>query len=149
MFANFDKLLFPRINVTLNGEIGSEDYESFENQWMECYDHDINKGKFTFVMNTLNFQGYVHNLRHSYLLSKFIGNIKEKRKMDKKYDRLERSIIIVNNTLVRYLLQTVFLVQTPLAPIYIVQSQEKANELYYNFIHKIENNYSNVSVIQV
>ena len=77
MFANFDKLLFPRINVTLNGEIGSEDYESFENQWMECYDHDINKGKFTFVMNTLNFQGYVHNLRHSYLLSKFIGNIKE------------------------------------------------------------------------
>jgi len=149
MFATFDKLLFPRINVTFNGEIKHDDYESFENQWMECYDHDISKGKFTFVMNTLNFQGYIHNLRHSYLLSKFIGNIKEKRITDKKYDRLERSIIIVNNTIVRYLLQTVFLVQKPLAPIYIVQSQEKANDLYYNFIHHNDNDFSGVSIIEV
>ena len=149
MFATFDKLLFPRINVSLNGEIKPGDYELFENQWMECYDYDISKGKFTFVINTLKFKAYTSNLRHSYLLSKFIGSIKEKRKTEKKYDRLERSIIIVNNTLVRYLFQTIFLVQTPLAPIYIVQSQEKANELYYNFINNIENDYSGVSVIKV
>ena len=56
---------------------------------------------------------------------------------DRKYNRLQLYIIIVNSTLLRYLLETVFFFQQPLAPVYIVESVEKANQLFYNFENDI------------
>ena len=146
MFATFDTSLYPRINIFLNGAIeNDDDYRSFVTQWENSYLNNIRK--FTFVMNTLKYNASISDLRYSFRLSAFINSIKEKRKQDRKYNRLQRSIIIVNSTLVRYLLETVFFFQQPLAPVYIVESVEKANQLFYNFENDIENNYSDVSVV--
>ena len=62
---------------------------------------------------------------------------------------LKHSIIIVNNTITRHLLEFIFSFQTPLANIYIVETIESAEYLYYNFENNIENNYFNVSIIKV
>ena len=146
MFATFDTSLYPRINIFLNGAIeNDDDYRSFVTQWENSYLNNIRK--FTFVINTLKYNASISDLRYSFRLSSFINSIKEKRKQDRKYNRLQRSIIIVNSTLVRYLLETVFFFQQPLAPVYIVESVEKANQLFYNFENDIENNYSDVSVV--
>ncbi len=146
MFATFDTSLYPRINIFLNGAIeNDDDYRSFVTQWENSYLNNIRK--FTFVINTLKYNASISDLRYSFRLSAFINSIKEKRKQDRKYNRLQRSIIIVNSTLVRYLLETVFFFQQPLAPVYIVESVEKANQLFYNFENDIENNYSDVSVV--
>ena len=146
MFATFDTSLYPRINIFLNGAIeNDDDYRSFVTQWENSYLNNIRK--FTFVINTLKYNASISDLRYSFRLSGFINSIKEKRKQDRKYNRLQRSIIIVNSTLVRYLLETVFFFQQPLAPVYIVESVEKANQLFYNFENDIENNYSDVSVV--
>ena len=146
MFATFDTSLYPRINIFLNGAIeNDDDYRSFVTQWENSYLNNIRK--FTFVINTLKYNASISDLRYSFQLSAFINSIKEKRKQDRKYNRLQRSIIIVNSTLVRYLLETVFFFQQPLAPVYIVESVEKANQLFYNFENDIENNYSDVSVV--
>ena len=146
MFATFDTSLYPRINIFLDGSIeNDDDYTSFVTQWENSYLNNMRK--FTFVINTLKYNASISDLRYSFRLSTFINSIKEKRKQDRKYNRLQRSIIIVNSTLVRYLLETVFFFQQPLAPVYIVESIEKANQLFYNFENDIENNYSDVSVI--
>ena len=146
MFATFDTSLYPRINIFLNGVIeNDDDYTSFVTQWENSYLNNVRK--FTFVINTLKYNASISDLRYSFRLSSFINSIKEKRKQDRKYNRLQRSIIIVNSTLVRYLLETVFFFQQPLAPVYIVESVEKANQLFYNFENDIENNYSDVSVV--
>tara|TARA_Y100000992_G_C21273187_1_gene498193 strand:+ start:2413 stop:2859 length:447 start_codon:yes stop_codon:yes gene_type:complete len=146
MFATFDTSLYPRINIFLDGAIeNDDDYRSFVTQWENSYLNNIRK--FTFVINTLKYNASISDLRYSFQLSAFINSIKEKRKQDRKYNRLQRSIIIVNSTLVRYLLETVFFFQQPLAPVYIVESVEKANQLFYNFENDIENNYSDVSVV--
>ena len=146
MFATFDTSLYPRINIFLDGAIeNDEDYRSFVTQWEKSYLNNIRK--FTFVINTLKYNASISDLRYSFQLSAFINSIKEKRKQDRKYNRLQLSIIIVNSTLVRYLLETVFFFQKPLAPVYIVESVEKANQLFYNFENDIENNYSDVSVL--
>lgn len=146
MFATFDTSLYPRINIFLDGAIeNDDDYRSFVTQWENSYLNNIRK--FTFVINTLKYNASISDLRYSFRLSAFINSIKEKRKQDRKYNRLQRSIIIVNSTLVRYLLETVFFFQQPLAPVYIVESVEKANQLFYNFENDIENNYSDVSVV--
>lgn len=146
MFATFDTSLYPRINIFLDGAIeNDDDYRSFVTQWENSYLNNIRK--FTFVINTLKYNASISDLRYSFRLSSFINSIKEKRKQDRKYNRLQRSIIIVNSTLVRYLLETVFFFQQPLAPVYIVESVEKANQLFYNFENDIENNYSDVSVV--
>ena len=45
---------------------------------------------------------------------------------------LSKSIIICNNSYQRFLLEWVFYIQSPVAPVYIVKNNDEATQLYNN-----------------
>jgi hypothetical protein len=148
-FVIFSYDSYPKINVNLTGYIKStNDFDSFINGWESLYVNN-NDVKFTLIINTLSYNSSLYDLKYCYSLIQFLNKIKEKRLVDKNYNKLKHSIIIVNNTITRYLLEFIFSFQTPLANIYIVETIESAEYLYYNFENNIENNYFNVSIIKV
>ena len=146
-FACYDSSKYPLIDITLKGKIKDvDDVNTFINKWELCY--DINNPKmFIFVINTLQYIPSLYDLKYSMKLLRFIRKIKDKMVFERKYSKLDKSIIIVNSHITRHLLKMIFSLQTPLSTIYIVESVEDANILYYNFIHDIECNLMNVSVI--
>ena len=63
----------------------------------------------------------------------FIENLKKrKKKLNNVY--LLKSIIICNNTYQKKILDWVFYIQKPVAPVYIVNNYNEANELYENLL---------------
>ena len=44
--------------------------------------------------------------------------------MKKKYNTLKKSYIIVNSKIVRNLLELIFIVQKPVAPVYLIKEKE-------------------------
>ena len=148
-FAIFNYDSYPKINVNLNGYLKNDnDFYSFINGWESLYISNSDK-KFTLIINTTSYNSSLFDLKYCYSLIQFLNKIKEKRLVDNNYDKLKHSIIIVNNSITRYLLEFIFSFQSPLANIYIVETVESAEYLYYNFENNIENNYLNVSIIKV
>lgn len=148
-FAIFNYDSYPKINVNLNGYLKNDnDFYSFINGWESLYMSNSDK-KFTLIINTLSYNSSLFDLKYCYSLIQFLNKIKEKRLVDKNYNKLKHSIIIVNNTITRYLIEFIFSFQSPLANIYIVETIESSEYLYYNFENNIENNYLNVSIIKV
>jgi len=110
MFATFDNSNFPIVKVTLSETIvDRNDFENFLQEWLKLYD---NKEYFTFVFDTQNV-GFI-NPKYSVLMSLFI---KELKKRDIQY--LEKSEIYVYNKFTMYLLDLIFTLQKPVAPVYI------------------------------
>jgi len=111
MFATFDNSDFPTVKVTLSETIvDRNDFENFLQEWLKLYD---NKQYFTFIFDTQNV-GFI-NPKYSILMSLFI---KELKKRDIQY--LEKSHIYVYNNFTMYLLDLIFNLQKPVAPVYII-----------------------------
>ena len=111
MFATFDNSNFPIVKVFFSETIKDrEDFEIFLQEWLKLYD---NKQYFTFVFDTQNV-GFI-NPKYSVLMSLFI---KELKKRDIQY--LEKSHIYVYNKFTMYLLDLIFNLQKPVAPVYII-----------------------------
>ena len=142
-FVCFDSSNYPLIDITLKGKITDiDDVNMFINNWELCYDNN-NPKKFIFIINTLQYIPSLYDLKYTRKLLRFISKIKEKMIFEKKYSKLDKSIIIVNSNITRHLLKMIFSIQTPLSTIYIVESVENATILYNNFIHNIECNLTN------
>ena len=110
MFATFDNSDFPIVKVTLSKTIvDRNDFENFLQEWLKLYD---NKQYFTFVFDTQNV-GFI-NPKYSVLMSLFI---KELKKREIQY--LEKSHIYVYNKFTMHLLDLIFNLQKPVAPVYI------------------------------
>ena len=147
-FVNF-KDEYPKMYIDLYGTIqDKKDINYFTDIWESCYKFN-KKDKFTLFINTTNYAPSVSDIQYCYSIIMFIGKIKDLRLYCKHYDNLKRAIIIVNNNLTRHLLSIIFSLVTPLATIYIVESKNKAEELYNNFNDNIINDYSNVSIINI
>ena len=113
-FAQFDKTHFPRINVYYRENIKDyNDYKHFENDWLSCYEPQKD---FHFIFDTCLI-GMIHP-KYCYYLTKFISKLK---KQEKQY--LTFSIIIVDNWYIKQLLFWVFQMQSPVAPVYIVDKK--------------------------
>tara|TARA_B100000035_G_scaffold314991_1_gene333363 strand:+ start:5300 stop:5731 length:432 start_codon:yes stop_codon:yes gene_type:complete len=125
MFAVFNDSDFPKIYVTLNNIDNDDDFENFCNQW-ESYDNL--KQNYTFIFNTNNV-GYIP-IKYAFKTSSFIASLKQKKLSNNVY--LDKSIIVCNNSKIRYLLELIFFLQSPVANVYIVNSSEKAEKLYNN-----------------
>ena len=127
MFATFDKKEMPIIHVTLGENIeNNEDFNMFCDSWNKC--DDIKK-PYTFIFDS-NSVGLVH-IKYAYKMSCFISDLKaRKRKLDNIF--LEKSIIICNNWYALSLLRLIFSIQKPVAPVYIVETMDKAKDLYLN-----------------
>ena len=127
-FANFDKSKFPIINVSFNNTINNrKEYNQFERDWMTCY---MRNEEFVFLFDTTNV-GYV-NPTYAYSLSKFIYKLK----YELKCNLLKYSIIKVSNWYIKHLLNITFMMQSPVAPVYLVEKDIDINNLYKNIENK-------------
>tara|TARA_X000000950_G_C13638440_1_gene546542 strand:+ start:294 stop:737 length:444 start_codon:yes stop_codon:yes gene_type:complete len=110
MFANFDNTDFPYIKVKMSGVPENDnDFQNFLNQWLELYN---NQKDFTFIFDTLDV-GLPH-IKYSIKMSQFIKNLKKK-----EYQYLQKSIILINSNKIKHMLDFIFLLQPPVAPVYI------------------------------
>jgi hypothetical protein len=110
MFAEFDESESPLIKVKMNN-VPESDYEfnSFLDKWSELYEK---RRDFKFLFDTTNV-GLPH-IKYSIKMSQFIKELKKK-----EYQYLQESIILINNNKVKWLLDFIFTIQPPVAPVYI------------------------------
>ena len=128
MWANYT-YNFPIVKVDFNKTINNNaEFNDFLVNWTLLYQ---NKTDFSFIFNTVEV-GLV-NPKYCFKMTKFIRKLK---KFPHQY--LQKSIIIVSNSYIKYLLNLIFRIQKPVAPVYIFSSNEPVN--YDLLLNKIENN---------
>jgi hypothetical protein len=81
---------------------------------------------YTFIFDATNV-GYIP-VKYAYRMSHFISKLKEKKKKENNVF-LEKSIIISDKWYVNSLLYLIFSLVKPVAPVYIVQSKQRASRL--------------------
>ena len=140
MFANYNFNLFPIVIVDFdNSEINDYQFDLFLNNWESIY--NLNKS-FTLIFNTSNMS--IPNLKYCFKMSMFIKKI---RNFNPQY--LEKSIIIVKNKTISNMLEFIFYLQPPVAPVYITNSSK---DIIMNELYSIENikdfNVANINVLQ-
>jgi hypothetical protein len=118
MFAEFDSSNFPIVKVVMNGEPeNDEDFQNFLNEWTKLYDE---QNDFSFVFDTKNVRN--PPLKYSIKMSQFIKNLRKK-----EYQYLQKSIILINSNKVKWMLDFIFLIQPPVAPVYIYNINNDIN----------------------
>lgn len=126
MFAKYNYDNFPLVKVDLSGTIVSnEDFNNFTQKWLELYN---NKQNFEFIFDT-KYCGLV-NPKYCLYTALFIKSIKKQ-----KIQYLKKSTIYVYNKYIYKLLDIIFYIEKPVAPVKII--------LYNNDIYvssKIINN---------
>ena len=114
MFAKFDYSLYDThsiVKVILYNEINELYFNNFIEEWESLYKL---KKNFIFIFNTKNIG--MMPLYYSVQMSQFISKLK---KEPKQY--LQKSIIIVNSNIVKFMLNIIFTYQTPVAPVYLIE----------------------------
>ncbi len=130
MFSEYNYNNFPQVLVKFNGNIKDDkDYYQFINKWLELY---ADKKEYNFLFDTRDIS--LINISYAHKVSSFI---KELKKLDKQW--LTFSIIIVNSKFVRGLLSLIFKISKPVAPVYIVSSNNIDNVDIY-----VKNMYSKI-----
>ena len=110
MFFNLDKSNLPIVKVIFNEtNITDDDFQLFLNEWLLLY---YQKENFIFYFDTRNMKN--PDIKYSIKMSQFIKKLK---KHEIQY--LQKSIILINNNMIKYLLEFIFLIQSPVAPVYI------------------------------
>ena len=116
MFAVYDYTRYEShsiVTITLNSQVENDkDFDDFLLQWLNLYNK---KRMFTFIFDTSNV-GYIP-LIYSLRMSAFIGNLKTQ-----KHQFLDKSIILINSNIVKHMLEFIFMIQAPVAPVYITNN---------------------------
>ena len=148
MWAYFDDTNFPRVSVILNGVPKSnKDFDDFLTTW-NSFNYNRNNEKYIFVFNTINV-GFV-NIKYAYKMTEFIKSLKQTQTQN-----LIGSIILVKNTYIRFLLKLIFLMQKPVAEVYLLNQRDLAlagnsfiTDLENNLLFKQNREFSNVTVVR-
>ena len=143
-FAHYILDEFPKIKVKFQNNIqNKEDYYLFEKEWLDCYNY---KKHFSLVFDTTNV-GMIH-IKYVYKLTKFIHNLKKKKfNNPNEFDFLQYSIIIVDNWYIKHLLNITFMIQKPVAPVYIIEKNYDIEKLYYKLENKLLINDNEIIII--
>jgi hypothetical protein len=128
MFAKFNNEKFPKVYITCNKNINVKSWEHFTKTWIN---YDSLKKPYTFIFD-LSGLG-MPPFSYAWKMTFFIEKLKKRKK---RYNNvyLSKSIIICNNTYQKKILEWVFYIQNPVAPVYIVNNYNEANELYENLL---------------
>ena len=119
MFVKFNYDNFPNVHVTFGKLNSTEEFNIMTSEWLRLYEQKI---PFTFIFDTTNLE--VYNIKYSFKMSEFIYRLK---KEPKQY--LQRSIILVKNSFIQHLLDLIFFIQSPVAPVYIVRENDDINKI--------------------
>jgi hypothetical protein len=133
MFARYNYNNSPNVFVTFSSTINDEtEFDNFLTEWLNLYHK---KEDFNFIFDTREMTDI--NIKYAIKMSLFIKKLK---KQD--YHYLQKSLILVNNNKIKKLLDLVFVLQSPVAPVYIWNTDcinndeliQKINELNENNI---------------
>ena len=129
MWANYNYYNFPLVEVDFNKSIQNYDeFKDFLVRWTLLYQ---NKRDFTFIFDTTKV-GFIKP-KYCFKMTKFIKKLKQF-----PHQYLQKSIIIVSNKYIKYLLNIIFKIQKPVAPVYLYSTKITVN--YNLLLKKIENN---------
>ena len=131
MWANYYYNQNELVKIKFNNGIETKgDFEDFIDKWRKLY---LEKKNFTFIFDTINTS--LVNPYYCYLMANFISELK---KNDTQY--LNYSVIIVKNSAIKILLNIIFGIQKPVAPVFLIDNNIK-NKLVVNEIQNaISNN---------
>ena len=119
MFVKFNYDNFPNVYVTFGKLNSTKEFNILINEWLRLYEK---KKHFTFIFDSSNLE--VYNIKYSLKMSAFIHRLK---KEPEQY--LQRSIILVTNSFIQNLLDLIFFIQSPVAPVYIIREKEDIQKI--------------------
>jgi hypothetical protein len=119
MFVKFNYDNFPKVTVVFGKLESDDDFNILINEWMRLYSE---KKEFEFEFDTSNLE--IYNIKYAFKMSAFIHRLK---KEPKQY--LQKSIILVKNSFIQNLLDLIFFIQSPVAPVYIVREEEDIQKI--------------------
>ena len=122
MFAQYNYDNFPIVFVTFSESINSEtEFDQFLNEWLILYH---NRRDFSFIFDTRNMKNI--SPKYAIKMTLFIKNLRKQ-----PYHYLQKSLILVNDKHIKRLLDFVFTLQSPVAPVYLWHiNSENINEEY-------------------
>ena len=125
MFAQYNYDNFPVVFVTFSESINSEtEFDQFLNEWLILYH---NRRDFSYIFDTRNMKNI--SIKYAIKMTLFIKNLRKE-----PYHYLQKSLILVNDKHIKRLLDFVFTLQSPVAPVYLWQvnsiDSENINEEY-------------------
>ena len=122
MFAQYNYDNFPVIFVSFSESINSEtEFDQFLNEWLILYH---NRQDFSYIFDTRNMKNI--SPKYAIKMTLFIKNLRKE-----PYHYLQKSLILVNDKHIKRLLDFVFTLQSPVAPVYLWQiDSENINEDY-------------------
>lgn len=125
MFANYNYDNFPVVFVNFSENINSEtEFDQFLNEWLLLYH---NRRYFSFIFDTRNMKNI--SIKYAIKMTLFIKSLRKE-----PYHYLQKSLILVNDKSIKRLLDFVFTLQSPVAPVYLWHinsiNSENINEEY-------------------
>ena len=119
MFAEYNYDNLPVVFVTFSESINSEtEFDQFLNEWLILYH---NRRDFSFIFDTRNMKN-IH-IKYAIKMTLFIKNLRKQ-----PYHYLQKSLILVNDKNIKRLLDFVFTLQSPVAPVYLWHINSINNE---------------------
>ena len=115
MFAEYNFDNFPVVYVTFSGKINSEEeFDEFLQSWLDLY-HDQEDFSFIFDTREMSYP----DLKYCFKMTFFIKRLRKE-----SYHYLQKSLILVNDNRIKRLLDFVFTMQSPVAPVYLWLTEE-------------------------
>ena len=115
MFAEYNTDNFPIVYVTFSGKINSEkEFDDFLQAWLDLY-HDQDNFSFIFDTREMSYP----DIKYCFKMTFFIKRLRKE-----SYHYLQKSLILVNDNRIKRLLDFVFTMQSPVAPVYLWLTEE-------------------------
>ena len=139
-FSQYDYTNFPVVKLKLTSYIkNDEEFNEFTKHWIKLYN---NKKDFLFIIDTRNME--LCSVKYCILMGLFLRSLKSRNP-----HYLKQSIIIIKNNIVRQMLSVIFLIEKPIATVYLTYSEPQNYTLLNPYISqndlnnliKIENIY--------
>lgn len=122
MFAEFNTDKFPLVFVTFSESLNSEEeFDEFLRGWLLLYH---NRKDFIFIFDTRNMKNI--SPKYCIKIALFIRKLKKQ-----PYHYLQKSLIIINDNRIKRLLDMVFSLQAPVAPVYLWPTEEYDKDILY------------------
>jgi hypothetical protein len=139
MFANYNYDNFPVIFVEFSESITSEnEFDQFLNEWLILYH---NRREFSFIFDTRNMKNI--SIKYAIKMTLFIKNLRKE-----PYHYLQKSLILVNDKHIKRLLDFVFTLQSPVAPVYLWLTDNEINNNEINNNEINNNDYNKEYLIE-
>ena len=149
MWANYYFNQNQLVKIRLkNGIENKADFNNFIDKWRDLYKE---KNNFTFIFDTINTS--IINPYYCYLMANFIKELKQN---ETQY--LNYSIIIVKNYAIKILLNIIFGIQKPVAPVFLIDNNNENKQVINNILLSennselkiiLENNKKHFSIINI